>query len=45
MTNRIETDKYGSSTYDANGNEIHRKDSDGFEEWYDADGNEITKPE
>ncbi len=31
--------------YDANGNCIHSKNSNGFEEWYDSDGNVIDKPQ
>ena len=35
--------KTGETQYDSNGNEIHRKNSDGYEEWceYDSNGNLI----
>ncbi len=31
--------------YDKNNNEIHTKNSNGFEKWYNSDGNEITQTE
>jgi hypothetical protein len=30
--------------YDANGNMIYYKNSDGYEKWYDSFGKEIDKP-
>lgn len=42
-TYKVEVNPNNEYWYDANGNKIHYKTSNGFEEWYDSDGNLIFK--